>query len=402
MKKRFILIILILLFIPCIVNALSFPTTNSKMVEIYDLNDNKLIYEKDSNKQASVASLTKIVTSITAIESSKNLEKKVTSTKNIRKTVSWEASKAGLKAGDVVTYRDLLYASMLPSGADATNSMAIASSGSIENFVSKMNKLVKKLKLKNTHFVNVTGLDVKGHYSSADDIRVLLEYSLKNDTFRKIYTTRNYTLSNGLKVKSTILKYNNSVNTVRILGSKTGFTYDAGYCLSSLSNINSHEFIIIVLNAETINGVHYNLADTVKLIDYLNKNYKNEYLVKKNDLIKTLPVKLSKIDKYEIHATKDVIKYLPSDYNKDNFKIKYEGLEELSFKNKKGKEIGTIKYYYENKLIDKEKVILNKEIKASFKKLLKKYFYIPIILIVIILFLIRRKNIKKKRRRKKH
>ncbi|MBQ6538790.1 MAG: D-alanyl-D-alanine carboxypeptidase [Bacilli bacterium] len=400
MNKKILLIIVLILFIPCIVNALDFPNTNSKMVEIYDLNDNKLIYEKKSNKQTSVASLTKIVTSITAIENIKDLDKKVTITNDMMKTVSWEASKAGLKTGDVVTYRDLLYASMLPSGADATNSMAIASTGSIDKFVSKMNALAKKLKLKNTHFVNVTGLDIKGHYSSADDMRIILEYALNNETFKKIYTTRNYTLSNGLKVKSTVSKYVNEVNTSKILGAKTGFTDAAGYCLSSLSNINSHEFIIIVLNAKVENGKHYNLVDTVNLINFLNKNFKNEYLVKKNDLIKTLPVKLSKIDKYEIRATKDVIKYLPSDYNKDDFKIKYTGLKELSFKNKKGKEIGTIKYYYENKLIDKEKVILNKDIKVSFKKLLKKYFYIPLILIVIILFLItrkkKRKNIKKR------
>ena len=92
---------------------------------------------------------------------------------------------------------DLLYASMLPSGADATNSIAILSSGSIESFVEKMNLLVNKLGLTNTHFVNVTGLDINNHYSSADDIRKLLAYSLKNDTFKKIYTTSEYKLSNG-------------------------------------------------------------------------------------------------------------------------------------------------------------------------------------------------------------
>lgn len=398
MKKKLFLMTLLILFIPCMVNALNYPDLDSKVVEIYDLDDGQVLYEKNSNKQVSIASLTKIVTSIVAIENIKDLDKKVTITRDMMKTVSWEAAKAGLKTGDVVTYRDLLYASMLPSGADATNSLAISSSGSIENFVKKMNGFVKKKGLKNTHFVNVTGLDIDGHYSSADDVRQILEYALKNEIFKKIYTTKKYTLSNGLKVKSTIVKYSNN-NSIKILGSKTGYTIDAGYCLSTLNDINGHNIIILVLNARKINNKYYNVEDTITLIDFLNENFKDEYLVKKKDLIKTLPVKLSKIDKYEIHATKNVTKYLPSDYDHKNFKIKYEGLEELSYRNKKDSEIGTINYYYKDQLIDSEKVIINQGIKPSFKKILKKYFYIPIIILVIIPLLVRRKN-KRKRRRK--
>ena len=399
MKRIKIILILLILFIPIYVNGLTYPDLDSKVVEIYDLDDGQILYEKDSNKQVSIASLTKIVTTIIAIENIKNLDKEITITRDMMKTVSWEAAKAGLKTGDVVTYRDLLYASMLASGADATNSLAISSSGSIDNFVKKMNDFVKKQGLKNTHFVNVTGLDIDGHYSSADDVRQILEYALKNKTFKTIYTTKNYTLSNGLKVKSSIVKYSGN-NKIKIIGSKTGYTYDAGYCLSTLNDINGHNIIILVLNARKINDKYYNVEDTITLINFLNENFKDEYLVKKNDLIKTLPVKLSKIDKYEIHATKDVTKYLPSDYDHKNFKIKYEGLEELSYKNKKGNEIGTIKYYYKDKLIDSEKVIVNKEIKASFKKILKKYFYIPLIILVISLLLVRRRNIRKRRRKR--
>ena len=172
------LIILFLTFImicPLDIFALEYPEINSKITEIYDLTNKEVVYEIDSNKQASIASLTKIVTTITAIESISNLDEKVTITQDMLDTVRWDASKAGLKAGDKLTYKDLLYASMLPSGADATNSIAILSSGSIDNFVSKMNKLVTKLGLKNTHFVNVTGLDAEGHYSTAEEKKKILQ-----------------------------------------------------------------------------------------------------------------------------------------------------------------------------------------------------------------------------------
>ena len=399
MKKR-IIIIIILLF-PIYIQALEYPPINSKVVEIYDMTDNKVIYEVDSNKVSSIASLTKIATTITAIEEIDNLDEKVTITNEILKTVRWDASKAGLKAGDILTYRDLLYASILPSGADATNSIAILSSGSIENFVKKMNDLIKKIGLTNTNFVNVTGLDENNHYSTASDIRKLLTYSLKNPTFKEIYTAKEYTLSNGLKVESTIKRYSNSyLNTNNILGSKTGYTGEAGYCFSSLSNINSHEFIIVVLNADKINNNYYNVIDTVNLIDFLNNNFKEELLVKKKTLIKELPVELSNIDKYQIKATKDIKKYLPSDYNINNLNIEYKGLEKLNYKNKINEEIGVIIYYYDNELFDTEKVIINKTIKIDYIKVLKKYYYVIIILLfipIIILLTKKRKRLKSKK-----
>ena len=406
--KRLFFLLLIITIMPTMAYCLEYPNINSKMVEVYDLTDNEVLYEVDSNKKTSIASLTKIATTITAIENIKNLDEEVTITKDILKTVSWDASKAGLKVGDKVTYLDLLYASMLPSGADATNSIAILSSGSIDKFVDKMNALAKKIHLKNTHFVNVTGLDDKEHYSTADDVRTLLAYSLKNPLFKKIYSTREYKLTNGLKVKSTIVTYNkkSSVNTSKIIGSKTGYTGDAGYCLSSLSNANGHEILIIVLKANHVGVNYYNIVDTVKLIDFVNSHYKDEILVEKNHLIKTIHVSLSDVNNYKVIASDDVKKYLPDDYDKNDIKIKYDGLEELSYKNKIGEKIGTIKYYYKDKLVAKEEVKLDKKLNFNLGKFIKKYYYIIIGIVVLIiitgLIIIKNKRKIRKRSRIRH
>ena len=400
MKKSIVSFVITIMIIlnPVLVHALEYPELDSKIVEVYDLKDKKIIYKNNINKEVSIASLTKIVTTITAIENISNLDEEVVINDEILSTVRWDASKAGLKVGDKVSYRDLLYGSMLPSGADATNAIAILSSGSIDNFVVKMNDLVSKLGLKNTHFVNVTGLDAENHYSSADDVRKLLEYALDNELFKQIYTTQQYTLKNGLTVYSTLRKYNNmGINTSNILGSKTGYTGEAGYCLSSLSNINSHEFLIIVLKAKHKDEKYYSVVDTVTLIDFLLDNYKYQVLVKKDDVVKTIPIRLSKEDNYKVHASKDIKKYLPSDYDKNKFKIKYEGKDHLSFINKKGKKIGTVSYYYDNKLISKEDVVLNTKIHMSIKKILKEYFYVFILIILIIFYIL----IKPKKKRKK-
>ena len=394
MKK--VILFLIILFFPIFTYALNFPTTNSKVVEVYDLTDKNVIYEIKSNETKSIASLTKIATCITAIENNDNLDKKVTITRAMLNTVGWEASKAGLKSGDVVTYRDLLYATMLPSGADAANSLAISTSGSIDKFVQEMNKLSDRLNMRNTHFVNVTGLDIKNHYSTADDIRILLEYALNNEEFRKIYTTRTYRLSNGLNVKSTLNTYSGTSNTAKILGSKTGFTNDAGYCLSSLSNINSHEFIVIVLNAEHKNDKYYNIVDTINLVNFLGDHYRDQILIKKDDVVKTIPVVLSKTDKFEIKAYDDIKKFLPDDYDKKKVTIKYNGIEELSFTNKVNQKIGTISYLYDDKVLVENDVILSEKIEISFKKIFLKYYYliigIPLLLIIIIILGKRRKK----------
>ncbi len=384
---RKIILILICLIIPISIHSLEYPKLNSKTVEIYDLNDNKILYEIGGAEKTSIASLTKIATTITAIENIDNIDEQVTITQAILNTVSKDASVANLKPGDKLTYKDLLYASMLPSGADATNSIAILSSGSIENFVNKMNELIKTIGLTNTNFINVTGLDAENHYSTADDVRKLLQYSLKNPIFKEIYTTKQYKMTNGSTVKSTLYKYNASNSALeKILGSKSGFTENAGYCLASLSNVNGHEIITIVLNAENKNEKYYNVEDTITLIDFMNQNYKNETLIENHTLIKTIPVTLSKIEEYQIYSDKKIEKYLPSDYDINNLKIEYEGLTELNFRNYKEEKIGTIKYYYEDELLYEQNVILDKKIDLDLIKLLKKH-YIIIITIVSIIFI---------------
>ena len=386
MKK---IVMLIILFIPFSIKALDYPKVNSKYVELYDITDDKVLYELNSNDKISIASLTKIATTITAIETIPNLNEEVLITNDILSTVRWDASTAGLKTGDVLNYYDLLYASMLPSGADATNAIAISSSGSIDNFVKKMNDLVTRIGLSNTHFINVTGLDDENHYSTTDDVRKLLNYALTNTTFKAIFLTKEYKLSNGLKVDSTLKNYNKALNidTSKILGSKTGFTNDAGYCLASLIRKNDHEILVINLHANKDNNKIYNIVDNTKLIDFIYDNYDEQVLNENNSLIKNIPINLSKQTSYDIFS-QEVKKFLPNDYDKDSFKIIYDGLEELDFTNKQNSKIGTLNYYYDNELLKQDDVILNIKIEFDIFKFIVKYIYYIIAGIIIIITII--------------
>ena len=191
-----------------------------------------------------------------------------------------------------------------------------------------------------------------------------------------------------MKVKTTLYKYSSSKKDIeKILGSKTGYTGNAGYCLSSLSNINSHEMIIIVLNANHVGNDYYNIIDTKKLINFLNSNYKDELLVKKGTLIKQISVVLSDIDTYDVITSKDVLKYLPSDYNKDDLRIEFVGKDELSYKNKKGDNIGIINYYFKDELFLKENIMLDVKLNLNVFKLLKKYLFLIVIIVVALILL---------------
>ena len=279
-------------FFPIYAFALEIPNLNSEAVIVYDMDADTVIFDKNSQNVHSIASLTKIMTVLTAIENIDDFSTNVTITNEMLAGIYWNASVAGLKVGDIVTYRDLLYAAILPSGADATQVLAYTVSGSVDTFVYKMNELAKKIGVKNTHYVNTTGLDQDGAYSTAYDQMLILDYALQNSMFKEVYTTKEYTLTNGLKVEASVQKYNQVLNldTSKIIGSKTGNTDLAGLCMSALFYHEDHEMILITLGAERIDDLPYNLIDTLTIIDTVNQNYE----IPVNDVVTTESVFLEK------------------------------------------------------------------------------------------------------------
>lgn len=161
MKKIIILLLLTTFLIPINVFSLNYPQLHYKSCIIYDLTDQKILYELNSNESLSIASLTKLLTIITAIENNSDLNKSIIYTQEMQNNAMWYASSVGFKVGEELTFMDLLYGAMLPSGADATVALAFTTSGSIENFVNKMNITAQKIGMNNSNFVNVHGLDEK-------------------------------------------------------------------------------------------------------------------------------------------------------------------------------------------------------------------------------------------------
>ena len=267
----------------------------SKNIVLYNLDNSFMLYELNSNEKVQIASLTKIMTVYVLAENIKNLNKEVVITSEVFNGLNGYVQ-AGLKVGDKVTYEDLLYGIMLPSGADCVNAAIINSGLTNDEFIKSMNDKANELGLKNTKFDNAIGMDSKNNYSTANDLAILLMKALNNEEFKKVYTTKKYTMGNGLKLRSTLLSYGGTLDTDNIIGAKSGFTDGAGVCLSSISKYGDTNYLLIVLGASSL--VKSNaIKDTIDIYNYYNTNYSYKKVFTKNQVLKKLNIILFKVKK---------------------------------------------------------------------------------------------------------
>lgn len=382
----------------CNVWAQDFDIT-SKNVILYNMNDNEVIYEKNSNEKVEIASLTKIMTAIVAIEKSDDLNKQVVIDNRTLKGIE-DYAQAGFKVGDKVSIMELLYGVLLPSGADAVNAIAINAFGGKAKFVSLMNEEAKKIGLKDTEFDNPIGMDSKNNYSTASDLGKLLSYALKNDTFKKVYTTKRYKIDSlNLTLKSTLLTYGKTMNVDNIKGAKSGFTDGAGLCLASIANYSDVNYMLVVLGASPT--VKSNaVRDSLEIYNYYDKNYGYKKVIKEGQLLKKIKVKWGKKKIYEAKSDKDVSKYLKKSISTDDLSYDYKGLEEINYKNKKGDKLGVVDVKYNDKLLVSYDVYLNENLKY-YHPVIYSIIVISIILMLISLKMISSGKSKKKKKRKK-
>lgn len=388
MKKYIALILSLFFFFPIIVLAEDFDITGENVI-LYNLNDNMVLYEKNANDKTSIASLTKMMTAMTAIDIIDDLNKEIVIKKeDFYGTEGY--SEAGFKVGDKVTYLDLLYGILLPSGADAVNAIVNNTLGN-SKFIEKMNENAKKIGLKNTSFSNAIGKDNEANYSTAKDMATLVRYAIKNETFLKIFTTKEYITTNGLKLKSTLNHYSDLLNVTEIKGAKSGFTKGAGRCLASIATLNDVDYLLVVINASKEKP--YNaVKDSLTIYDYYKDNYSYQQVIDKDEVITSIPIKWSKEDTYNITALEDIDMYLKNGVS-DDLTYKYEGVEEIKKGTKKDTYLGVLKVFNGNEPLTTQDVYLEENIK----------YYEPMLIIglIILVLLIIIKLLTKRKRKKR-
>ena len=255
-----------------VVKELDISGINSPYAVLMQVRGGRVIGEINGEQQMYPASMTKIMTTIVAIENLKDLDQEITLTNEMFEGLyEQDATQAGFQPGETVRAIDLLYGVMLPSGAECCIALADTISGSEADFVTLMNEKAAKLGMSGTNFCDTTGLHDANHYSTAKDIAVLLKYALRNDTFREIIESPYHSTPatnihpDGITFYSTMFK--NLSDTVvtdgQIMGGKTGYTGEAGHCLASFAEIDGTEYILVTGGASGTGIPHINDALTV-------------------------------------------------------------------------------------------------------------------------------------------
>ena len=241
------------------------PFISGAAAYLIDADTRGVLYDMNSSKQLPIASTTKIMTAIVAIEYA-NLEQVVMVEQSDLDQVPPGASTAGLVSGDYFRLRTLLYGLMLPSGTDASIVIARTVAGSTGKFVAMMNSKALELHLTNTHFSSPHGFSSDNHYSSAADLVTLANYAMRNSIFAQIVGQSTYKVRPSRFTHAYHWENTNALLTSYpgADGVKTGWTYDAGVCLVFSARRNGHHLIGVELDASSYDAV---FADGAKLLD---------------------------------------------------------------------------------------------------------------------------------------
>lgn len=313
MKKIFLIIVL--LFIG---NVKAIDTSATSAI-LMDMDSNRILYAENIHKVRSVASISKIMTAILAIENT-DIKKKVIIGDEIDHSYG---SGIYIKKGEELTIEDLLYGLMLRSGNDASYAIAKNTFGSIDAFVVKMNELANNIGMKNTKFNNPNGLDEEdGNLSTAYDMALLTSYANKNEIYRKIVGTKKYTLKTNM---NTYIWHNKN----RLLssyeyttGGKTGFTINARRTLVTTASKNNLNLVAVTLNDGN------DFSDHKNLFEYGFNNYKKHQILKSG----ILNIDDDYYRGYELYIIGDFWYPLTKD-EENGIRIEYELKKERDFKN---------------------------------------------------------------------
>ncbi|MGE5614201.1 MAG: D-alanyl-D-alanine carboxypeptidase family protein [Bacillota bacterium] len=278
------------------------PVLNARAAVLIEWTSGRVLYSKNAMEKRSIASTTKIMTALTALENG-NLEDVVTVSK---RAASIGGSTIGLRAGEKYTLKEMLYALLMVSANDAAIAIAEHIGGTVENFAAMMNKRAVSLGAVNSNFVTPHGLDRENQYSTAYDVALITREALKNPVFAEIVSTTSSSISG-----------HNLYNTNELLGSyrgvdgvKTGYTGKAGRCLVTTAKRDDMRLISVVLGSPTRGA---RVDATRKLLDYGFDNFRMHWLRKSGEIYAKVPVYRGVKEHVSLVVEQDIVLPLTED-----------------------------------------------------------------------------------------
>lgn len=391
-------------------------TTYSPNCIVMEASTGKIVYEKNSNAQAFPASTTKIMTAILALENC-NLTDIATVSHEAIYSVPIGYSHAYLVEGEQLTIEQLLHLLLIPSANDAANVLAEHIAGSISSFTTMMNTKASELGCKNTNFVNANGIHNEKHYSSAYDLALMGRYAMQNETFRKIVSTKKYTLpaTNNYLESNRFFKTTNEliVSDDRVAvdnyyysyatGIKTGYTNAAKECIVASAQKDGIEYIVVILGAEkTENGLSGRYLDCKNLFNYAFDNYKTYTINKEKSVLKQVKISNTSIfnNKLDLIVENEITLLLKKDTNISNITPTITINSDLVAPITQNSVIGTISYDIDGNQYSSNLLAANDVFESNtFTSILTILTILVILFLLYKLLVVNNKN--KKRRKKK-
>ena len=341
--KKICLFFILLIFPLCVYAEDLNLAENAKSAILIEASTGEVLYNKNANERLAPASMTKIMSLILIMENIENGNLKWNDIVVVSKNAaSMGGSQIFLEANEMMSVEDLVKGICVASGNDATVALAEKIAGTEAAFVKLMNNKASSLGLKNTHFVNATGLDAEGHYSSASDMAVMAKELVRHDKileFSSIYedylrknTSKPFWLVNTNK----LVKFYSYID-----GLKTGFTGDAGYCLTATGKKNDLRLISVVMGEES---TEKRSADTLAMLDYGFNMYNIDKIVDSGDSLGIVKVNLGDPEYVDIVAKEDIT--VLNNSQKEKRDVKYElETNEIVAPVKIGDTVGKISVY---------------------------------------------------------
>jgi D-alanyl-D-alanine carboxypeptidase (penicillin-binding protein 5/6) len=304
---------------------------------------------KEPDKRLPIASTTKVMVALVALEDGANLDEEVTVSENAASYAGGVYSAAGLFPFDSVSVRELLEATLVPSGTDAVYALAEhLGGGSVEEFVGSMNDKAREMNLKNTHFENPAGLDDPDHYSSADDLAKITREAMEYPEFREIVGKTQVTISTQdreipLDTTNLLIAPNSGYGYEAANGVKTGTSPEAGPSLISSAQSGDEAYIAVVLDAA---GDLYRFEASQEALEYGFGEFGEKTFVEKEDPFEKLQLPYRRDESVQLVADKDV-----SGLGGPGLEVerRVETKEEAPPSAEAGQELGTVEVFVEGR-----------------------------------------------------
>ena len=300
------------------------PDVTASSAILIDAKTGEILYSKDIHKQEYPASMTKIITALLTLEHLK-LDEIVTVDD---KSPYTKGSKIALNAQEELSVEELMYALLIPSANDAAEALGVRISGSLEEFAKLMNSKAKELGAQNTNFVNPNGLHNPDHMTTAYDMAMIAREAMKNDEFRRFVSTYTHTIPPTNKQPKERLMHNTNrllydeahkviyngksrpIKYEDVTGIKTGYTFEAGYCLTAGAERDGMELIAVLMHSESDNARY---LDAISLLEYGFDNYKNMLAVAAGTSTGAIEVRLGNAESTGTYVDEDIWITVPAD-----------------------------------------------------------------------------------------